>query len=225
VAHHDALGPGVSPPLSAARVAPRLPQGPVLGAVESNASVPATPTSTLPGGPRTFRTPRVPRPGAPASRLRVCPSPGRSALSARRSGRAGRDPPAPTTPDRAIMRHSTAVWSPHASLIGAAGSRPRGPLPPVCPPAGHPGRKPAFPAPGGPRIPPGARVLTPLPTSVDHRYAPHHRTHVLPKRLGLSENAIRAGAAVPFNQVFVSAARHKHSSSLGRASDSVGSAL
>jgi hypothetical protein len=84
------------------------------------------------------------------------------------------------------MSRSAAVWPPHAGNIGAAGSRNRGPLPPVYPPPGNHGRKPASPSPCGPRIPPGVRVLTPPPTSVDHKYPPDHLTNVLPNSLGLS---------------------------------------
>jgi hypothetical protein len=84
------------------------------------------------------------------------------------------------------MSHRTAVWPPYAGIIRAAGSRHRGPLPPVCPPPGNRGRKPTSAVPCGPRIPPGVRVLTPLPTSVDHKYPPNHLTNVLPKRRRLS---------------------------------------
>jgi len=81
------------------------------------------------------------------------------------------------------MSPRATVWPPPAGLIGAAGSQNRGPLPPVCPPPGHHGRKPASPSPCGSRIPPGIRVLTLLPTSVNHRDPPNHRTNVLPNRL------------------------------------------
>jgi hypothetical protein len=84
------------------------------------------------------------------------------------------------------MNHSTAVWPPHAGIIRAAGSRNRSPLPPVYPPPGNHGRKPASAAPCCPRLPPGVRGLTPPPTSVDHKYPPNHRTNVLPKRRRLS---------------------------------------
>jgi hypothetical protein len=84
------------------------------------------------------------------------------------------------------MSHSTAVWPPHAGLIGAAGSRNRAPLPPVCPHPGNRGRKPASPSPGGPRISPGVRSLTPLATLLEHRYPPNYRRNVLPKRHRLS---------------------------------------
>jgi hypothetical protein len=80
------------------------------------------------------------------------------------------------------MSHRTAVWPPQASLIGAAGPRNRAPLPPVCPLPRNRGWKPASPSPGAPRIPPGVRSLTPLPTWLDPRYPAHHRTNVLPKR-------------------------------------------
>ena len=83
------------------------------------------------------------------------------------------------------MSHRAAVWPPHAGLIGAAGSRNRGPLPPVGPPPGHHGRNPASPSPRYPWIPPGVRVLTPLPPSVDRRYPLNQLTNVLPKRLRL----------------------------------------
>jgi hypothetical protein len=84
------------------------------------------------------------------------------------------------------MSHRVTVWPPHAGLIGAAGSLNRGPLPPVCPPPGHHGRNPAAPSPCYPCIPPGVRVLTPLPTAVDHRYPLNQHTNVLPKRRGLT---------------------------------------
>ena len=84
------------------------------------------------------------------------------------------------------MSHRATVWPPPAGSIGAAGSQNRGPLPPVCPPPGHHGRNPASPSPCGHRLPPGVRLLTPLPTSRDHRYPPNHLTNVLPNRLRLS---------------------------------------
>jgi hypothetical protein len=84
------------------------------------------------------------------------------------------------------MSHRATVWPPPAGSIGAAGSRNRGPLLPVCPPPGHHGRKPAAPSPCCQRIPPGGWVLTPLPTSRDHRDPPNHLTNVLPNRLRLS---------------------------------------
>jgi hypothetical protein len=84
------------------------------------------------------------------------------------------------------MSCRTAMWPPPAGLIGAAGSRHRGPLPPVCPPPGHHGWNPASPSPCYPWISPGVRVLTPLPTSLDHRYPPNPLTNVLPNRLSLS---------------------------------------
>jgi hypothetical protein len=84
------------------------------------------------------------------------------------------------------MHPSAAVWPPHTGLIGAAGSRNRGPLPPVCPPPGHHSRNPAFPSPCYPCIPPGVRTLTPLPTSLDHHYPLNQLTNVLPNRLMLS---------------------------------------
>ncbi len=59
---------------------------------------------------------------------------GRSALSARRAGLVGRDPPAPPPSAGAPMRPSTALGPPQAGLIGAAGSRTRGRLPPGYPP-------------------------------------------------------------------------------------------
>jgi hypothetical protein len=84
------------------------------------------------------------------------------------------------------MSHRATVWPPHAGIIGAAGSRNCGPRPPVCPPPGNHGRKPASPLPCCPRIPPDVRLLTPLPTSVDHRCPPNHLTNVLPNRFTLS---------------------------------------
>jgi hypothetical protein len=84
------------------------------------------------------------------------------------------------------MSPRTTVWPPPADIIGAAGSQHRGPLLPVCPPPGDHGRKLPSPSPCGSRIPPGVRVLTPLPTSVNHRYPPNHLTNVLPNRLTLS---------------------------------------
>jgi hypothetical protein len=80
------------------------------------------------------------------------------------------------------MSHRAAVWPSPASLIGAAGSRNRGPLSPVCPPRGHHGRNPASPSPRSPWIPPGVRGLTPHPPSVDHRDPLNQLTKVLPKR-------------------------------------------
>jgi hypothetical protein len=84
------------------------------------------------------------------------------------------------------MSPRATVWPPHARLIGVAGSQNRGLLPPVCLPLGHHGRKPAAPSPCCARIPSGVRVLTPLPTSVDHRYPPNHLTNVLSNRRRLS---------------------------------------
>jgi hypothetical protein len=80
------------------------------------------------------------------------------------------------------MSPRTAVWLPYAGIIGAAGSRTRGLLPPVYPPPGNHGRLSAASSPGCPRFPPGVRVLTALSTSPDYRYPPHHLTNVLPKR-------------------------------------------
>jgi hypothetical protein len=80
------------------------------------------------------------------------------------------------------MRDSAAVLSPYADIIAATALRTRGSLPPVCPPPGHHGRKRPAPSPSCPRIPPGVRALTPLPTSVDHGQTPNPRTNVLPKR-------------------------------------------
>ena len=84
------------------------------------------------------------------------------------------------------MSHSPAVWPSPAGLIGAAASRHRAPLPPVCPLPGNRDRKPASPAPGGPGIPPDIRRLTPLPTLLEHRYPANPRTNVLPKRRRLA---------------------------------------
>jgi hypothetical protein len=50
---------------------------------------------------------------------------------------------------------------------------------------------------------------------------PHYRTHVPPKRLRLSDNSIRAGAAIPCNSVVVSALRHKNALSLGSPSKNI----
>jgi hypothetical protein len=80
------------------------------------------------------------------------------------------------------MSHSTAVWPPHASLIGAAGPRNRAPLPPVRPLPRNRGCKPASPSPGAPQLPPRVRSLTPLPTLLDPWYPANHRTNILPKR-------------------------------------------
>lgn len=84
------------------------------------------------------------------------------------------------------MRDSAAVLSPSADIIAATALRNRGSLPPVCPPPGNRRRKHPSPSPSCSRIPPGVRVLTPLPTSVDHGQTPNQRTNVLPKRLRLS---------------------------------------
>jgi hypothetical protein len=84
------------------------------------------------------------------------------------------------------MSHSAAVWPPLASILGAAGCRNHGPLPPVYPLLGIHGRLSAFSSPGGPCLPPGLRVLTPLPPSLNHSYPPHHLTNGLSKRLRLS---------------------------------------
>jgi hypothetical protein len=84
------------------------------------------------------------------------------------------------------MSRSAAVWPPHPGLIGATVLGTRDPLPPVYPPPGNHGRKLASPSPCGPRLPPGVRVLTPPPTTVDHKYPPDHLTNVLPNSLRLS---------------------------------------
>ena len=43
------------------------------------------------------------------------------------------------------MSPRATVWPPHAGIIGAASPQNCGPLPPVCPPPGNHGRKPASP--------------------------------------------------------------------------------
>jgi hypothetical protein len=84
------------------------------------------------------------------------------------------------------MSHRAPVWPPHAGIIGAAAPRHRGPLPPVCPLPANDRRQPASTSPCGLQSPPPVRLLTPLPTSVDHRHPPNRLTNVLPKRPWLS---------------------------------------
>jgi hypothetical protein len=57
---------------------------------------------------------------------------------------------------------------------------------PCVPSSRTPWPEPRFPLARRPSDPPGVRVLTPLPTSVDHRYPLNQHTNVLPKRRGLT---------------------------------------
>jgi hypothetical protein len=84
------------------------------------------------------------------------------------------------------MSHRAPVWPPHAGIIGAAAPRNRGPLSPVCPPPANYRRQPPSTSPCGLQISSGVRLLTPLPTSMDHSHPPHQLTNVLPKRSCLS---------------------------------------
>ena len=90
------------------------------------------------------------------------------------------------------MSHRAAVWPPHADLIGAAGSRHRGPLPPVCRPPGHHGRNPA-PLALRPLSSPVSGSLTsahlggsPLPPSSNHECSSQETQAVLNPILGLA---------------------------------------
>jgi len=107
-----------------------------------------------------------------ADHLRGSTPPAWPDVSALRPGPAGHDPPAPPPPEGATMSHRAPVWPPHAGIIGAAAPRNRGPLPPMCPPPANYRRQPASTSPCGRQIPPAIRLLTPLPTSMDHRHPP-----------------------------------------------------
>jgi hypothetical protein len=84
------------------------------------------------------------------------------------------------------MSDSAALWPLPSDIIAATAPQNRGTLPPVCPPPGHRCRRRPSPARCCPRLLPRLQVLTPVPTSVDHRHPPHHLTYVLPKRRRLS---------------------------------------
>lgn len=172
LADHALACPGVPPSLAPAGVASGVPPRPLRWAVESCPASPPAPAPALPGRVRRRSpTPRC-RTRAAGDRCLGPALPRGAPVSSWRSGPARRDPPAPAGPAGATMRPRAPVWPPPAGSLGAAGCRNRGPLLPVGPPPGHPGRTPAAPAPCGPRIPPGGRVLTPLPTSRDHRAPP-----------------------------------------------------
>jgi len=112
------------------------------------------------------------------------------------------------------MSDSVAVLPPPSGLRVAMDPPNRGSLPPVCLPLRNPPRHSA----AAPCFCPWGRPLhqasTP-PHPLTARGLPsQHLANLLVKRLRLDYNAIRVAAAVPFNSVFVSAARHKNASSL-----------
>ena len=112
------------------------------------------------------------------------------------------------------MRASAAFEHPPASLISAPALQRRGALPPRWLPPGPCCEETAAPSLCWPRRRPSLLPLIPLPPSQAHRPSAHIPTNTLLQRCSRDENSLGDGAAGPFHSVFVSALRHKHSSSL-----------
>ena len=125
LAHHDPPSPGVYPPLPAARVAPRLPQGPVRWAVESRPSSPPAPTPARARRAHTRTASYSPCTGEPSARLLVPPPPRRAAMSALRPRLASRDSlPPPASKGTPMRPHDLPVASPLPRDRGRRSSEP-----------------------------------------------------------------------------------------------------
>jgi RimJ/RimL family protein N-acetyltransferase len=97
-----------------------------------------------------------------------------------------------------------------------AATRPAdGSRPPVRSSLANPLWKIAAPPSCQPQLRPSTLAGMPLSTSEDHEPFADASPKMLPTRFRLDYNSIGDGTAVPFNRVFVSAARHKNSLSLG----------
>jgi hypothetical protein len=113
------------------------------------------------------------------------------------------------------MNAAVVMLRPAPGTTAATALQPGDALLPVCLPPENRRWETTSPPPCWPRFRPPGWGAPPLPMAVDPGRLPNHSAKVLLTRLRLSYNSIGVGAAVPFNSVFVSAARHKNSSSFG----------
>jgi hypothetical protein len=186
LAHHDPPSPGVYPPLPAARVAPRLPQGPVRWVVESRPSSPPAPTPARASRAHTRTASYSPCTGEPSARLLVSPPPRRAAMSALRPRLASRDSLPPPASKGTPMRHTPSRWLHPFLALAALGHPNPGALAPLCPPLNtHPRASAASPPvwSWGHLIPPLSPAHHPLD---EHTFASKVRANLLVKRTSLS---------------------------------------